>query len=382
VSQVIINVSDVGADARSAFVHQLSYASDAIEGIEKSRSEIVITVSDDAVDAVRERAQALLGKLVAETREIPTTVWFESAPDADYPAEDVFPEMLARDWVVEFTPGLIGVGGPFQSLVDRFEAGMMRWAGEHDAVEYTYPDLVSIESLKRVHYLEGFPAHVVFTTRLRKNLDAIHEFASTIAHDDSCLSDTYLAQPSHTLKTAVCLHVYDHFQDRTIDLDRPLYITTKGRCKRDESVNMRTAERLLDFLMREFVFIGREDWVLKQRMDLMERAREIVEQLGLRARIVSAGDPFYSEDDALKDTEQTRDPQKYELLAYLPATDSEIAIGSFNFHGEFLAQTFNIHSQTGEPVYTGCVGFGMERCIYAFVSQVGIQGALDALGRA
>ena len=113
-SQVIINVSDVGADARSAFVHQLSYASDAIEGIEKSRSEIVITVSDDAVDAVRERAQALLGKLVAETREIPTTVWFESAPDADYPAEDVFPEMLARDWVVEFTPGLIGVGGPFQ----------------------------------------------------------------------------------------------------------------------------------------------------------------------------------------------------------------------------------------------------------------------------
>jgi seryl-tRNA synthetase len=62
---------------------------------------------------------------------------------------------------------------------------------------------------------------------------------------------------------------------------------------------------------------------------------------------------------------------KYEVrLEVAPART--IAVGSFNFHDRHFGSSFGIRGDAGEPVYSSCIGFGLERLVFAFLCQYGI----------
>jgi seryl-tRNA synthetase len=62
---------------------------------------------------------------------------------------------------------------------------------------------------------------------------------------------------------------------------------------------------------------------------------------------------------------------KYELRLKV-TSDRTIAAASFNFHDHFFGEQFNIKRGETEWMTTGCVGFGIERLAYAFISQHGL----------
>jgi seryl-tRNA synthetase len=71
---------------------------------------------------------------------------------------------------------------------------------------------------------------------------------------------------------------------------------------------------------------------------------------------------------------------KYELGIILPYSNKELACGSFNYHGSFFTDTFNIKSKDERPINTGCIAFGLERLVYAYLCQKGLKNAGSIIG--
>ena len=52
----------------------------------------------------------------------------------------------------------------------------------------------------------------------------------------------------------------------------------------------------------------------------------------------------------------------------------KLAVASFNLHGFNFTRSFRI-SVNGTETVTGCVGFGLERMVLAFLSQYGLESS-------
>jgi len=68
-------------------------------------------------------------------------------------------------------------------------------------------------------------------------------------------------------------------------------------------------------------------------------------------------------------------PQKEELVY-----GGSVAIGSLNFHRNFFGERCRITADDGQPAYTGCVAFGLERWMHALLDRH--QGDPEAATRA
>jgi len=68
---------------------------------------------------------------------------------------------------------------------------------------------------------------------------------------------------------------------------------------------------------------------------------------------------------------QQLQPLKYELR--LPSAEGRtVAAASFNHHQDHFGKAFSIRQQNGDAAHSGCVAFGWERWVIAFVAQHGL----------
>jgi len=65
---------------------------------------------------------------------------------------------------------------------------------------------------------------------------------------------------------------------------------------------------------------------------------------------------------------------KYELQMDIGAGDS-ISIASFNFHERFFGEAFDLTLPNAGALFSGCVGFGLERFAFALLCQHGTNPA-------
>jgi hypothetical protein len=125
--------------------------------------------------------------------------------------------------------------------------------------------------------------------------------------------------------------------------------------------------------MREIVFVGPRDYVLEQRDRCVKAAAALLDEWGLSYEIRSATDPFFIDEYSAQSSFQSAFELKFEVRADLPyAAGKTLAIGSFNYHQDFFGRSLSIKQPEGGSAHTGCVGFGMERLAWAFLSQYGL----------
>ena len=172
------------------------------------------------------------------------------------------------------------------------------------------------------------------------------------------------------LSPAVCYHLYFSLADRPLSTEN-MIVTGVGNCFRYESTNLTSLERLWNFTMREVIFIGSKDFVLEQRDLAREFMRPIFEELGFAYHVESANDPFFIGEFRKQAAFQNAFQLKYEIRARLPFKDKSLAIGSYNYHQDFFGRNLNITLPDGSPIHTGCAAFGLERTVFAFLSQYG-----------
>jgi len=143
-------------------------------------------------------------------------------------------------------------------------------------------------------------------------------------------------------------------------------VTVRTTCFRREEQTAPLA-RHTAFSMREIVCVGDQ----KEVQRFLERLRRTVEgffhRWSMPVKLERATDPFFNAPTNRKYIMQKVAPLKHEMVF-----DESLAIGSINFHQDSFGSTYGISYQ-GEPVFSGCVAFGIERWVYAFLHHFGTE---------
>ncbi|MBB5803256.1 seryl-tRNA synthetase [Saccharothrix ecbatanensis] len=289
-------------------------------------------------------------------------------------AHDVYPALLAAGLVSESGEGQIAIGEPLISLAAGLDRRIRRLVVEEfGAVEYQYPTLVPTHVLDAAGYPGAFPQNLMFVTRLHEDLDVYRDFKRSYTESPAVDSATLelCRNVDYCLPPTMCYHTFGQYRDRVLPTGPVHVVTSRGKSFRHESRYATTLERLWDFTIRETVFIGGRTEVLDARERLMELVFALVDELGLDGYCEVASDPFFiGADSAAKEWSQRRLELKYELRLRL-RPDGDVAVGSFNFHGDHFCRGFDIASAGGAPLFSGCAGFGLERLVYAVLCQHG-----------
>lgn len=216
--------------------------------------------------------------------------------------------------------------------------------------EYQIPALINKDTLEKCGYFVSFPHQITSVAILNK------EIASES-------SQNYFENTELFLTPAACLHFYPMLEEKQL---KETILTTKARVYRYEDDSFDGETRLWDFTVRELVFVGEEEYVLEKLEYMKKTALEYARSVGLNAQLVPATDNFYpSRVNALKKRIQRVNLRKFELR--IPIHGNEIALASFNYHGNHFSFPFKFDKQG--KVVSGCVGFGLERWLSALKQQ-------------
>ena len=254
------------------------------------------------------------------------------------------------------------------------DAIVRRFAPVFRPREEAYPNFIPLGSLWRANHLSGFPEHLHLATHLQADIDVLDAFAARAREfrvDAVEPGQTTLAPAQFAANPSTCYHCYALRAGTDIGDNQAVTAVTK--CHRFEAINHREPGRLLEFSMREIIFLGTPDFVRETRERSLDLVREIVTEWRLYGDLVAANDPFFSSDFATKATHQHRMAMKYEFKALLPP-HAPLSVLSSNLHGPTFSKAFDI-KQSGRPINTGCIGFGLERVALAIFAQHGTDPA-------
>jgi hypothetical protein len=103
----------------------------------------------------------------------------------------------------------------------------------------------------------------------------------------------------------------------------------------------------------------------------MRVAGSLASRLDLDAGFLVATDPFFAPTARGKALLQRVKGLKHELALPIGGERSTAA-ASFNNHEQFFGEAFGITLESGEAASSGCVAFGLERWLLAFLVAHGI----------
>ena len=357
---------------------KLAYVDERVKAAEISAAGDLIHINlsslvDHVEDRVlRDRVSMLIRQMTDGAFEPELRVIEEHKP-AVRGGVDPLPELLASREVVQEGPGVFVLGPLLTQIVSYFESQMIAVAEQLGATAFRFPALISPRYLERVQYFKNFPHSLTFATHLCENLPKIQRFSEEARVDNGaiCADSEMFAAPDAMLSPTVCHHLYLALSDTELDA-AGLVATASGNCFRFESGNMNSLERIWNFSMREIIFVGSDDHVQSGLQEVRDRLRPLFEELGLAYKVITANDPFFIGTFRDQAAYQAAFELKFEIRASLPYKGDDLAVGSYNRHGDFFGRTLNIRMPDGSPACTGCVGIGFERLALAVVAQHGV----------
>lgn len=349
------------------------FADERIRSVATRDDQIAIECDDDVdLDVLRGKLDRLAARFshvdAFEVREL-----FRCGPTRQ--VNETYEKLIERGWVVELGRGQVTLRGLALDLLEFIDDTVVRQiAGPANARREYYPGVMATTRLNRTNHFSSFPEHVHFVTHLREDLDLLDQFARELRDAGGWTPevlaklDQPMAPPLIALNPAVCYHCYASMENAQLE-GEGFVATARSRCHRYESGNHRTLARLLDFTMREVIYVGKPEFVKRERAAAIERLQALVQHWELSCWLETANDPFFTNDFEVKAAFQRQNEMKYELR--MPLASGSVAVASSNFHSVTFGKAFNI-LHNNRPVCTGCTAFGLERWIYGVFSQLGL----------
>jgi seryl-tRNA synthetase len=362
------------------FAKRVFYATEEIRGFRLIADEnnkvnaLAVTVDGATLPEglVRKLRFVLDNDVAPQLARPPKVVWRSTV--RRIPEADTFARLVDRRMATPVGEGQVALSSAFLGVMDDLDRLIMRLlAREFDIEEFRYPTLIPVEVLHRCGYFTSFPQYVMLTTRLRADVDNYREFleeAKATRDIGAGLLDR-CDRVDYCLPPTMCYHTFNHYGGATLPTQLST-VTARGKSFRHESRYHRSLARLWDFTIREIVFLGSRAEVLDARERFLNLVLGLVDDWGLSGRCEVASDPFFcNSDSGMLASSQRLLELKYELQLDLAEADS-VAVASFNFHDRFFAESFEIGRQDESQVYSGCVGFGLERLSFALMCQYGL----------
>lgn len=376
--ECIVSLEGLAPSQHGQVKYAASFIDETISDIRLEGTTLrIVHESPKGNDAIEERVRKLIGRFSQGDFGFKENILFEHKVDTPY-EKDIIAELADKKIIKVLEPGLFIFREPFSSLMRFFDYSFVsKIAGRFEGVTTEeYPAVIHADSLNKTNHFTSFPEHIHFLTHLREDLDIIEAFSQSIRdnggwqHDAPLDLNANMPKPRFTMNPSTCYHCYEGLQNETLEGDGVI-VTAISKCHRFESRNHSDFGRLLDFSMREIIFVGKPEFVKENRLRAIEYLKELAVEWNVDSVMEIANDPFFTNDFQVKASFQRNQEMKYELRLTIPHIKKSIACSSVNFHSNTFGNAFNI--KTGKrPAVTGCVGFGIERWTFAFLAQYGL----------
>ncbi|WP_437283011.1 hypothetical protein WME90_21280 [Sorangium sp. So ce375] len=354
-----------------------------VEVLQLDRDNVVRVEHDAAtgsllVELVRpetaERIDAVVRSMLRMHRRISPKVVREHRV-AGVEIQAIDEELAASPHLLCLGAGLCGLAGPLLALLRWFEARFRSLAASFGAEEHHYPVLVLAEILEEVGYFTHFPQHVTFCCHLPDSLPVLESVAADARQAKGSFTETFadrLCPPRHVLTPGVCLPCYRQQRDVVLGPGEVRTLTMQNHVFRYEGATFRPLTRAWDFSVRDIVFFGSYEQLHDLREQVVDACIALCRELELDVRVELANDPFFLDANRDKAIYQRMGEVKYELLFDLPHRGQPLAAASFNLHRDFYTKVYGTRRSDGQLAESACVGFGLERWVYGFLSQKGL----------
>lgn len=282
-----------------------------------------------------------------------------------------FETLIDNGLASEAAPGQIILGEPLISLFEYLDKKLKCFATDIlKAVEYQYPTMINKSVVDKCGFINNSPHLLYFVNSLHHDTRTYCEFLNKQKVVPSSINEFLDDKTEYCLPPTMCYHTYCQFAGK--ELPPRFIVTSVGKAFRNESRYAKGMERMIDFTIREIVFFGEYTFVQNVRNQIIEFGRELFEDLHISGYCCSANDIFFLAEGAdMKIKMQKQLKFKMEFCAY---TDMKqvMSVGSVNYHDGFFANNFGLTMKHTKHLVSGCAGFGLERLLFAFISQHGI----------
>lgn len=277
-------------------------------------------------------------------------------------AERVVEVLRRRGELIEPVPGVAGLRGSALALIEALETRVDEVCRRLAAEPWRAPAALAWQTLEDADYFVSFPQWLTAASHLGDDEGALEALATST--DPAAAARARFRPAAAALPPAVCYHVFEAL--RGARLKEPRRVTAQCTCWRHEGSATRALERGWSFTMREVVALGDPAAVEAFRAEGEAAALRLAAGLGLDAGLEEATDPFFRPTARGKALLQQLKGLKREVM--LPVGGGRrIAAGSSNLHETFFGRAFGIRDGAGSPVTSGCLAFGLERWLLAFL---------------
>ncbi|SDE51206.1 Seryl-tRNA synthetase [Paenibacillus sp. UNCCL117] len=379
--ECIVSLEGLASSQHGQLKYAASFIDETITDIQLEADTIRILHDSPRGNAgIEARVRKLIDRFSQGDFGFKENILFEHRTDTPYEG-DIIAELTEKKIIKVLEPGLFIFREPFSSLMRFFDYSFVtKIAARYEGLTTEeYPAVIHADTLNKTNHFTSFPEHIHFLTHLREDLDIIEAFSQSVRDTGGWKQETPLdlnanmPKPKFTMNPSTCYHCYEGLQHETLEGEGRV-VTAISKCHRFESRNHTDFGRLLDFSMREIIFVGKPDFVKENRLRAIEYLKELAVEWNVDSMLEIANDPFFTNDFQVKASFQRNQEMKYELRLTIPHIKKSIACSSVNFHSNTFGTAFNI-SMGKRPAVTGCVGFGIERWTFAFLAQYGLDEA-------
>ena len=319
-----------------------------------------------------EKAQILIAKTFAVAERMTVHQVFEKNADVIF-RDDIFSKLTGNNEVNEIGEGIYVFQGQFLKLIQFFDNIFTKFADEMDGIEQYYPTRWPIELFREINYFQEFPQNILLVSGAKKEREALESLAEKYKRSNKFkeieLGD-FLQPATTALGTSTCDPCYYIHRNGKLGKNKTFYALSK--CFRNEKSKTNQLDRLTEFSMREVISAGEADFVKSQRKTFIQFIESFATFTGLACSLEKASDPFFTNEIPEKGALQNHIESKFELLVPLGNGRSDLAVGSVNWHSDFFGRSFEIRDNSNYYMSSCCLAFGLERLVFAFLTQHGM----------
>ena len=319
-----------------------------------------------------EKAQALMGNTYTVAEKMTVNQIFEKKVEVDFHS-DIFDKLVENGEVNEIGDGIFVFQGQFLKLMRFFDGIFTKFADELNGIEQYYPTRWPIELFKKINYFEEFPQNILLVSGAKKERKALESLIDKYGKSNNFkeieLGD-FLEPATTALGTSTCDPCYYIHKNGKLGKNETYYALSK--CFRNEKSATNQLDRLTEFSMREVIAAGEEEFVKSQREIFLKFIESFASFTGLACSLEKASDPFFTNEIPEKGALQNHIESKFELLVPLGNGRSDLAVGSVNWHSDFFGRSFEIRDNSNYYMSSCCLAFGLERLVFAFLTQYGL----------
>lgn len=341
----------------------IGFISEDILGYTLLDNTLSVNISDEANELdIEDKLRSYISKFISFGND-EMLYYYDDSSRSYY--DDIYE---STEDIHYFGHGNVAFEGAAKFLFDFFDSKFEKIALGFGAKSKIYPVLLPVEAYQKTGYLKRSPQYAIFCCNTFEDIDKLEDLQHNIQNDNIQLS---LKQPTFALSPSACFHTYLEYENTVLDSDS-VYTFCQSVFRNEGRFNFLEIGRLMDYHVREIVMIGSIDFVSTTRQEFLNKVVELMKEWGICFSVHIAADTF-----VMPKIQKFKKIQKVEKLKYEIKLNCnlshKISVASFNLHGSAFTDPFNIKVKNNDDTVTGCIGFGIERWVIAFICQYGTE---------